>query len=62
MTKQQKEAYQDTEALKKIIKSLKGQKFCLDCGHYVSLGHFLGNDITIRNGKEPAIVCSQCGY
>ena len=62
MTKQQKEAYQDTEALRKIIKSLKGRKFRLDCGHCVSFGHFLGNDITIRNGKEPVIICSACGY
>ena len=30
MTRQQKEAYQNTEALRKIIKSLEGQKFRLD--------------------------------
>ena len=62
MTKQQKEAYQNTEVLRKIIKALEGQKYRLDCGHYVTFGHFLGNDITIRNGNEPVIICSQCGY
>ncbi|WP_020585841.1 hypothetical protein [Desulfobacter curvatus] len=62
MTKQQKEAYQSTESLRKIIKSLEGQKFRLDCGHHVTVCHSLGNDITIRNGKEPVIICSQCGY
>ena len=62
MTKQQKEAYQDVEELKKIIQSLKGKKFKLDCGHHITFGHFLGNDITIRNGKEPKITCSLCGY
>ena len=54
--------YQDTEALRKIIKDLKGKKYQLDCGHYVTFGYFLGQDITILNGKEPKIICSQCGY
>ena len=62
MTKQQKQAYQDVEALKQIIRDLAGHKFKLDCGHHVSFGHFLGNDITIRNGKEPVIICSFCGH
>lgn len=62
MTKQQKEAYQDVEVLKKIIQKLKGKKFRLDCGCHVTFGCFLGNDITIRNGKEPEITCSLCGY
>ncbi len=62
MTKKEKEAYQGVEELKKIIRSLKGKKYRLSCGHHVSFGHFLGNDITIRNGKEPEIICSQCGY
>ena len=62
MTKQQKEAYQDVEELKKIIQGLHGKKFKLHCGHHTTLGHFLGNDITIRNGKNPVIICSLCGY
>ena len=62
MTKQQKEAYQDVEALKKLIQSLKGKKYRLSCGHHVTFGHFLGNDITIINGKSPKIICAQCGY
>ena len=53
MTKQEQEVYQDTEVLRHIIDNLKGRKFRLDCGHHVTFGHFLGNDITIRNGKEP---------
>ena len=62
MTREKKEHYQDTEALRKAIQRLKGQKFKLDCGHYVTFGYYLGNDITIYNGKEPVIICSQCGY
>ena len=62
MTKQKKEAYQDVEALKKIIQSLHGKKFKLDCHHHVTFGYHLGNDITIRNGKSPEITCSLCGY
>ena len=56
------EKYQDTEALRKIIKDLKGQKYRLDCGHLITFGYHLGQDITILNGKEPKIICSQCGY
>ncbi len=62
MTKQQKETYQDVEELKKIIQSLNSKKFKLDCHHHVTFGYHLGNDITIRNGKEPVITCSLCGY
>jgi hypothetical protein len=62
MTKEKKESYEKTEVLKKIIQTLKGRKFRLDCGHHVTFGYFLGNDITIYNGKKPKIICSQCGY
>ena len=62
MTQQEKERYRETEALREIISKLKGQKFKLDCGHHVTFGHFLGNDVTIRNGSRPRIICSQCGY
>ena len=63
MTNEQKRKYSEPELLKDILERvLKGKKFRLECGHYVSFGHFLGNDITIRNGKEFKIICSQCGY
>ncbi len=62
MTKEKKELYQDTKKLREIIKNLKGSKFRLDCGHHVTFGFYLGNDITIRNGKEPEIICSLCSY
>jgi hypothetical protein len=62
MTKEKKAAYGDTETLKQIIKSLKGRKFKLDCGHHVTFGYFLGNDITIYNGKDPEITCSLCSF
>ena len=54
--------YADTEELRNVLSQLKGEKFILDCGHKVTFGHFLGNDITIRNGKIMKIICSQCGY
>jgi hypothetical protein len=62
MTRKQKENYEDTDTLRELLKELKGRKFRLDCGHHLTLGYFLGNDITIYNGKELKIVCSQCGY
>jgi hypothetical protein len=62
MTKEKKAAYESTELLKNVIETLKGKKFKLDCGHHVTFGHFLGNDITIYNGKHPTVICSQCGY
>ena len=62
MTKEQRQLYQESEKLRKIIKKLKGKKFRLDCGHHVTFGHYFGNDITIRNGKSPEIICSLCGY
>ncbi len=62
MTKQEREVYQDSEELRRIIKQMKGMKFRLDCGHHVTFGYYLGNDVIIRNGKEPWIICSECGY
>jgi hypothetical protein len=62
MTKNQKELYEQTEILRRIIESLKGRKFRLDCGHHVTFGHNLGNDILIFNGKRTKIICSLCGY
>ena len=63
MTKEQEKEYQDIGVLKEILsKTIAGAKFRLDCGHHITFGHFLGNDITIYNGKELKIVCSQCGY
>ncbi len=62
MTRKQRESYEDTDTLRELLKKLKGRKFILDCQHHVTFGYFLGNDITIYNGKELKIVCSQCGY
>jgi len=39
---------------------LQGRKFKLDCGHCVTFGCYLGNDIVIVNGKTPDIICSLC--
>ena len=57
MTQVDKEKYQETKELRLILRQLKGKKFKLDCGHHVTFGYFLGNDITIRNGKNPEITC-----
>lgn len=63
MTRQQKQLYEDTDVLRKIIADLKGRKFRLDCGHHVTICHNLGNDLTIYNDhKHPRIICSLCGY
>jgi hypothetical protein len=63
MTKEEKSRYSAPEALRDILKRvLSGRKFLLDCGHHVSFGSNLGNDITVINGKEPRIICSLCGH
>ena len=63
MTQQQKKkGYEDTEQLVKIIVNLSGRKFKLSCGHHVTFGCHLGNNILIYNGKNPQIICSMCGY
>ena len=62
MTKEEEDEYEDVEVLKKEIEKLRGRKFRLDCGHHVTFGHFLGNDVTIRNGKEFELYCLLCCY
>lgn len=63
MTTKEKDQYEKTDALREILKNLKGRKFRLDCGHYVTFGHNLGNDITIHNdNQKPRIICTLCGY
>ena len=63
MTKEEKARYGEPEQLGDILmRVLAGKKFRLECGHYVTFGHYLGNDVTIRNGKKFTITCSQCGY
>jgi len=62
MTRHQKLQYQQPDQLRKLLNHLRGQKFILDCGHHVTFGHFLGNDIMIRNGKDLEIVCWSCAY
>jgi hypothetical protein len=63
MTKEEKERYEGPELLRDILqRTLADKKFRLDCGHYVTWNHSLGNDVTIRNGKKLKIVCSLCSY
>ena len=62
MKKEQEKDYEDVEVLRKIICDLKGRKFRLDCGHHLTLGHSLGSDIAIQNGKRPKIICTLCSY
>ena len=61
MDKERKVKYRDPESLRKLFMGLKGMKFRLDCGHYITFGYYLGNDIIIRNGKAPKITCLECG-
>lgn len=62
MTKKEKDQYESVDALKETLKQLNHRKFTLDCGHHVTFHYFLGNDITILNGKELKIICSLCAY
>ncbi len=63
MTKKEKEKYEDVDELRRLLhKTFDGRKFRLDCGHHLTFGCFLGNNITIYNGCQIRIVCSECGY
>ena len=62
MTKKQKEQYKSVEELKEILNLLRGKKFRLDCGHHVTFGFYLGNNIFIQNGKQLEVICSLCAY
>lgn len=63
MTKKNKERHEGPELLRGILhRVLAGRNFRLDCGHYVTFGHNLGNDATIYKGKGFKIICFQCGY
>lgn len=63
MTKAEKSKYSESQELKDILRrTLYGKKFCLDCGHHITFGEVLGNDLTIRNGKDFEVICALCGY
>ncbi len=64
MTRHQREQYQEPEVLKDILmRTLKGMKFRLDCGHHITFFHPLANNMTLYNSnKDIKIICSQCGY
>lgn len=62
MTKTEVAAYQPPENLKQILQSHIGRKFRLDCGHHVTFGYFLGNNVIILNGKNLRVICTECGY
>ena len=62
MTLSQKKKYSNVEELKTFLDQLRGKKFLLECGHHITFGFHLGNDVTIINGKELKIICSQCGH
>jgi len=52
MTKEQEQKYEAADVLREIIKRLKGSRYRLDCGHHITFGYFLGNDITIIRPNE----------
>ncbi|MEA1933961.1 MAG: hypothetical protein U9N60_05970 [Thermodesulfobacteriota bacterium] len=63
MTKAEKSKYSESQELKDILRrTLYGKKFRLDCGHHITFGEVLGNDLTIRNGKNFEVICALCGY
>lgn len=64
MIQEQREKYHDTDELREIFRQLAGRKFKLDCGHHVTFGCNLGNNITVyqTNKEGPKIICSLCSY
>ena len=57
-----KPGYGSADDLRADLEPLRGKKYQLDCGHHVTLGYFLGNNIIIHNGKVMKIICTDCGY
>jgi len=62
MTATQKSKYQPASELRRALDALKNQKFELDCGHHVTFGNNLGNNVIIHNGSQLKIICTECGY
>jgi hypothetical protein len=62
MTQDEKNRYESVEVLREYLQALKGRKFRLDCGHHLTMGHFLGNNIMVYNGIRLKIICSLCSY
>ena len=62
MTLTQKSKYSNVEELRVYLNNLKMKKYRLDCGHHVTFGYFLGNNIMVLNGKDLRIICSLCAY
>jgi hypothetical protein len=64
MTKHDKQLYAPPAALKDLLwATLAGRKFRLDCGHHITFGRQLANDLTLRNGiRGFVVICSLCGY
>jgi hypothetical protein len=61
MTKDEKKQYRPVNELIQQLSKLAGQKFQLSCGHHITWGRFLANDIIIYNGEKLSIVCLNCG-
>jgi len=63
MTKDQKSKYKEPGELRTILmEALGGEKFQLDCGHHITIGHPLGSNLIILNGTKLRVICSECGY
>lgn len=63
MNRAEKASYGEPEALKDILrKALYKKKFKLECGHKITFGEVLRNDLIIRNGIDFTVICTQCGY
>lgn len=53
MNKHERDQYQEPEVLRDIlIRILDGKKFRLDCGHHITFGQYLGNDLTILMARN----------
>ena len=63
MTKEEKQEYAEADELRKILlETLGGEKYRLDCGHHITFGHPLGNNLIILNGTKLELICTHCGY
>ena len=49
-------------SLQVILAPYLRQRLRLDCGHHVTLGYNIGNNVIILNGKVLRVICTECGY
>lgn len=60
MTKAEKYQHKSMESVGELLRMLNKEQFVLDCGHHVTFGQVICNDIKVHKNVELHVICSQC--